>query len=123
MGKIVQRQLGPIEKRVEARDKVPFSASDDVFKLVIGRCTETESGGRMIDVILTKGQADRAGGVGCQRRQLQLRLRRGGLKPVGQKGENHGYYLQSNSGAAGLEEGQQRGAGLAGERPGAEAHR
>ena len=32
---------------------VPFSYSDDVLNLVVSRCKEVESGGRMIDSILT----------------------------------------------------------------------
>ncbi|MDQ2778663.1 MAG: hypothetical protein M3Y32_03790, partial [Pseudomonadota bacterium] len=33
--------------------KIPFEVSDDVVQLVVSRCTESESGGRMIDAILT----------------------------------------------------------------------
>jgi type VI secretion system protein VasG len=50
---IVKLQLGRIKKRVEARYKIPFSFTDEVVKLVVSRCTESESGGRMIDAILT----------------------------------------------------------------------
>ncbi len=32
---------------------MPFSYDDDVVKLIASRCTELESGGRMIDAILT----------------------------------------------------------------------
>jgi type VI secretion system protein VasG len=53
LGRIVRLQLGRIRKRVEARYKVPFEVSDDVVRLVVSRCTESESGGRMIDAILT----------------------------------------------------------------------
>ena len=53
LGRIVKLQLGRIKKRVEARYKIPFNVSDDVVKLVVSRCTESESGGRMIDAILT----------------------------------------------------------------------
>ena len=53
LAKIVVLQLGRIKKRVEERHKVPFSYTDDVVKLVVARCTESESGGRMIDAILT----------------------------------------------------------------------
>jgi type VI secretion system protein VasG len=38
---------------VEARYKIPFTYGEDVVKLVVSRCTESESGGRMIDAILT----------------------------------------------------------------------
>jgi len=53
LGSIVRLQLNRIKKRVEARYKIPFTYSDDVVKLVVSRCTESESGGRMIDAILT----------------------------------------------------------------------
>ncbi len=53
LGKIVKLQLNRIKKRVEARYKIPFEYTDDVIKLVVSRCTESESGGRMIDAILT----------------------------------------------------------------------
>ena len=53
LGRIVKLQLGRIKKRIEARYKIPFEYGDDVVKLVVSRCTESESGGRMIDAILT----------------------------------------------------------------------
>ena len=53
LGEIVKLQLNRIKKRVEARYKIPFTYSADVVKLVVSRCTEGESGGRMIDAILT----------------------------------------------------------------------
>jgi len=53
LGKIVILQLNRIKKRVEARYKIPFEYGEDVVKLVVSRCTESESGGRMIDAILT----------------------------------------------------------------------
>ncbi|WP_077002957.1 type VI secretion system ATPase TssH [Variovorax sp. KK3] len=53
LGKIVELQLKRIKKRVEARYSIPFEYGDDVVKLVVSRCTESESGGRMIDAILT----------------------------------------------------------------------
>jgi type VI secretion system protein VasG len=53
LGRIVRLQLDRIKKRVEARYKIPFGYTDDVVKLVVSRCTESESGGRMIDAILT----------------------------------------------------------------------
>jgi type VI secretion system protein VasG len=53
LGKIVRLQLDRIKKRVEARYKVPFEYDENVVKLVVSRCTESESGGRMIDAILT----------------------------------------------------------------------
>ena len=53
LGEIVKLQLGRIKKRIEARYKIPFEYNDEVVKLVVSRCTESESGGRMIDAILT----------------------------------------------------------------------
>jgi type VI secretion system protein VasG len=53
LGQIVKLQLNRIKKRIEARYKIPFDYDDDVVKLVVSRCTESESGGRMIDAILT----------------------------------------------------------------------
>ena len=53
LARIVKLQLARIKKRVEQRWKVPFEVSDDVVQLVVSRCTESESGGRMIDAILT----------------------------------------------------------------------
>jgi len=53
LGRIVQLQLERIRKRVQANWKVPFAVGDDVVAHVVSRCTESESGGRMIDAILT----------------------------------------------------------------------
>jgi type VI secretion system protein VasG len=53
LGAIIRLQLGRIEKRIGATHKVPFVYDDDVVKLIASRCTELESGGRMIDAILT----------------------------------------------------------------------
>jgi len=53
MGAIARLQLGRIKKRIAESHKVPFSFDDEVIKLIVARCTELESGGRMIDAILT----------------------------------------------------------------------
>ena len=53
LGAIIRLQLGRIEKRVRDSHKIPFTYDDDVVKLIASRCTELESGGRMIDAILT----------------------------------------------------------------------
>jgi type VI secretion system protein VasG len=50
---IARLQLGRIEKRVRSNHDVPFTYSDAVVDLIRSRCTELESGGRMIDSILT----------------------------------------------------------------------
>ncbi len=53
IGAIARLQLGRIEKRIRAHHKIPFTYDDEVVKLIASRCTELESGGRMIDAILT----------------------------------------------------------------------
>lgn len=50
---ITRLQLDRIKKRVENGHKVPFEYDDSVIDLIVSRCTEIESGGRMIDAILT----------------------------------------------------------------------
>ena len=50
---ITKLQLGRIKKRISENHNIPFSYDDDVIKLIASRCTELESGGRMIDAILT----------------------------------------------------------------------
>jgi type VI secretion system protein VasG len=53
MGDIIRLQLGRIAARIAERHKVAFEYGEDVVALIAGRCTEPESGGRMIDAILT----------------------------------------------------------------------
>ena len=53
LSNIVRLQLGRITKRVAEHHKIPFTYGDDAVKLIVGRCTEVESGGRMVDAILT----------------------------------------------------------------------
>ena len=53
MAEIVRLQLGRIGKRVAANHGIPFEYSDEVVKLIVSRCTEAESGGRVVDSILT----------------------------------------------------------------------
>jgi type VI secretion system protein VasG len=50
---IIRLQLGRIDKRIRLNYGIPFSYTDAVVKLIASRCTELESGGRMIDAILT----------------------------------------------------------------------
>ncbi len=50
---IVRLQLGRITKRILENHKIPFIYDDAVVKLIVSRCTELESGGRMVDAILT----------------------------------------------------------------------
>ena len=50
---IVRLQLARIATRVSENYQVPFEYDDDAVTLIVGRCTEVESGGRMVDAILT----------------------------------------------------------------------
>ncbi|MEX5565775.1 type VI secretion system ATPase TssH [Pseudophaeobacter sp. 1A16562] len=53
IAEITRLQLGRIKKRVEEAHSVPFSYSDAVVDKIVERCQELESGGRMIDAIVT----------------------------------------------------------------------
>ncbi|MCC8536855.1 type VI secretion system ATPase TssH [Xanthomonas axonopodis pv. poinsettiicola] len=53
LGQIVRLQLNRIKQRIEERYRIPFEYDEAVVELVVSRCTESESGGRMIDAILT----------------------------------------------------------------------
>ena len=53
LGNIVRLQLARIQKRIAEHHRVPFEYDDESVKLITSRCTELESGGRMIDAILT----------------------------------------------------------------------
>ncbi len=53
LGKIARLQLNRIKKRVWENHRIPFNYDDEVVKLITSRCTEVDSGGRMIDAILT----------------------------------------------------------------------
>ncbi len=51
---IIRLQLSRIQKRVAENQGVPLTYDDSVVELIAGRCTELESGGRMVDSILTQ---------------------------------------------------------------------
>jgi type VI secretion system protein VasG len=53
IAEITKLQLGRIKKRVQAAHGVPFVYSDVVVDTIVSRCQELESGGRMIDAIVT----------------------------------------------------------------------
>jgi type VI secretion system protein VasG len=53
MADIVRLQLGRIEKRIYENHKLPFTYDTEVVAHIVNRCTEYESGGRMIDSLLT----------------------------------------------------------------------
>ena len=50
---IIVLQLKRIVKRMAANHDIPLTYTDAVLELIAARCTELESGGRMIDAILT----------------------------------------------------------------------
>ena len=52
---ITRLQLERIRTRVRNTHKVGFDYDEGVIELIVSRCTESESGGRMIDAILTNG--------------------------------------------------------------------
>jgi type VI secretion system protein VasG len=53
LSNIARLQLGRIGKRVTEHHKIPFTYDDAALKLIVSRCVEVESGGRMVDAILT----------------------------------------------------------------------
>ncbi len=50
---IIKLQMDRIAQRITANHHIPLRYSDAVLQLVASRCSELESGGRMIDAILT----------------------------------------------------------------------
>ena len=50
---IIHMQLGRIAARTTAARGIPFTYDEAVVNLISSRCTEPESGGRMVDAILT----------------------------------------------------------------------
>lgn len=53
IGQITRLQLDRIRRRVQDQHGVPFEYSDAVVETIVSRCQELESGGRMIDAIVT----------------------------------------------------------------------
>ena len=51
---IIRLQLSRIQKRIGENRDITFSYDDAVVDLIASRCTELESGGRMVDAILTQ---------------------------------------------------------------------
>lgn len=52
LGKIVELQLTRIQKRLAEHHAIDFIAAPEAVQLIVERCTEVESGGRMVDAIL-----------------------------------------------------------------------
>ena len=53
IGAIARLQLGRIERRIKQNHGIEFVYNDEVVSLIAQRCNELDSGGRMIDSILT----------------------------------------------------------------------
>jgi type VI secretion system protein VasG len=51
---IIRLQLSRIQKRIGENREITFGYDDAVVDLIASRCTELESGGRMVDAILTQ---------------------------------------------------------------------
>ena len=50
---IIRLKLGQIGQRMQESHHVPFTYSDELVSMIVGRCTEVESGARNVDHILT----------------------------------------------------------------------
>jgi type VI secretion system protein VasG len=50
---IIKLQIGRVKKRIEENHAITFNYGDDVIELIVSRCNEVASGGRVIDAILT----------------------------------------------------------------------
>ena len=50
---IITLQLKRIGKRISENHRIPFTYDDEVVSLIASRCTEVESGARVVDAILT----------------------------------------------------------------------
>lgn len=53
LGGIVRIQLDRIKRRIAGNHKITFAYGDDVVEYIVSKCTDADSGGRMIDNILT----------------------------------------------------------------------
>ncbi len=53
LGQIVRLQLKRIQRRLEENHGIDSEFDDSVVEQIVQRCTEVESGGRMVDAILT----------------------------------------------------------------------
>ncbi len=53
LGNIVRLQLGRIQRRLAENHDIVCTFDDAVIEQIVSRCSEVESGGRMVDAILT----------------------------------------------------------------------
>jgi type VI secretion system protein VasG len=90
LGDIIRLQLNRIKQRVEDSHQVPFSFEDGVVDLIRQRCTELESGARMVDAILTNSVLPSISGEVLQRMLEGRELRRIHLG-LGEEGFSYGF--------------------------------
>jgi type VI secretion system protein VasG len=53
LGGIIRLQLGRIGKRIEESHNAAFIYDDQVVEYIISKCNDPETGGRMVDNIIT----------------------------------------------------------------------
>ena len=53
LGGIVRLQVGRVKKRIAENHNIAFNYGEEVVDLIVSRCNEVASGGRVIDAILT----------------------------------------------------------------------
>ncbi len=70
IGQITRLQLNRIMKRVQESHGVPVSFDDSVVDTIVDRCQELESGGRMIDSILTNSMLPEISGEFLRRMMM-----------------------------------------------------
>ncbi|MBL1437524.1 MAG: type VI secretion system ATPase TssH [Rhodobacteraceae bacterium] len=70
IGQITRLQLNRIVKRVQESHGVPLSFDDAVIDTIVDRCQELESGGRMIDAILTNSMLPEISGEFLRRMMM-----------------------------------------------------
>ena len=58
---IIKLKLNKIEKRIQETYHIPFTYDDDVVDLIGARCTEVESGARVVDGIISNNLLPRIG--------------------------------------------------------------
>jgi type VI secretion system protein VasG len=76
VGDIIRLQLGRIGRRISDTRGIPFSYDESVVELIRSRCVEQESGGRMIDAILTGTLLPQISQVMLQRMRTQSPISR-----------------------------------------------
>jgi type VI secretion system protein VasG len=75
LGRIIRLQLDRVVARIQQNHRVTLKYDDAVVKLVAARCTEPESGGRMIDAILTNSVLPRISRELLERISQQVAVR------------------------------------------------